>query len=1528
MTLTEGFTEIKIPVTAAHAPNFRVTAATMDGQLLRTASIPLNVRQGLLVTFSIADGSITPGAPVPLKLAITDLSGKPVGDAQTMIGMERLHDPPDADLLSRGEPQVRTLFRTLTPRALRMSLHSTAALTFPGVSARVTVSGGSTRGQVEFVLNDQEMMCRIQGIELGNNRFNGTMALRNSMFEGDNYFLTGKQLAKTGGPFVFSSGVKTPRDPLTGTPGLALEIPDADSDAPPADPYLETASAAVISDNNLLNNSTQYQAREVQQAPEESQSAVGDCDVWVPVYDAAQPVKGPAEEGVWRAVVRVVAPGTGVMESSAQFLVKKPLAVRAWLPQALQRTDKVRVPVELNSRERIGGEVTVSLDTAWFDAGARTALRLDGPAPLRALLPFKTEIPAGANARTQPVTVTARAQAFSDEQAGEVLWRTPVIPQFRYYSVMAKEGENAPLIIPAEAGAGREIEWGLFADGRGIVSSIAAAGTSADPAGQLLAITAALRMKAGEEAPLRRGGVALISTLALAEKEGGWAWGGLNVTPDIITTALTWHALTEAKAAGFVVSDKLKERVEKYMGGAWTGIAVDDYEKKACVLHTMAAAGKADYANAAPLLRAKDSLTPAAAAWLAAALIRMERTDEAGQLLDLLEAKAERKEGSGKQPIASWPGSMRTVRLGEREQVASLALWSLAKLRRDNPLTAAVANWLLESRVMWPDGGSMSRGPAAVAFAEWHSADGAATEGAQASFKMPDTNQLSVRAGGSEFSNPLRQRPNAGAEQKGAFGEIKGLRPILIARSGAYAAPENDPKPWAHPQISSRQYLHDTLVVDDKPVDEVAGTSPVTKAEWGQRIRVEVKMKSVEANVAGHPQYLVWDEALPGGCRYVPGSAKGNFNKLEELPGSLRLTYAPGVVQNLSYEMIALVAGEFTVPPSILRDAYDSSKYRPGPAGALTILPPGEKSAEPYQMNAAEHYVLAKRTFAEGKYDEALKHLDALASGRDLAGEMERETARMRLWILADREDGDAKAMIGAFELLTERYPQLVIPFDKLLKVGTAYRKLNEFERAATVYRAALDGAFLADSSLGATLEDQGDYAGATDLQEKLWREYPDSRDVTDALVGLAQGLAAKAPDAEKLAVRRGQKKLEKNALLTRSRDLLQRFVTVYPADDMADDAAFSMVNVFFSLKDYAGVVKTATAGSERYASSTFADSFRYMAALGHFWQGAFDKALAAAAPVANGENKDRDYARYVTAQVYHAQGKIADAIAWYQKVRTLYPDAAEAIGWFEEKRVSLPEVTIFKPGVEVKVTLDYRNVKEAALQLYKVDLMKLYLREKSLSNITQVNLAGIQPLAGETMTLGEGKDYAVKQKSLTLPVKEEGAYLAIVRGDNLFTSGLVLVSPLKLEVKESKEGRVRVNVTDAAGGKAVADAEVKALGSRSPEVQTGSTDPRGVYEVSGISGTSAVVVKQGDNRYAFHRGTVELGAAPEQTPANGVTAPAAMTKPKGNILEKGEYLKNINESNKAVQEQQLQNWDMKRRGNSKGVEAKDVFKK
>jgi alpha-2-macroglobulin len=276
--------------------------------------------------------------------------------------------------------------------------------------------------------------------------------------------------------------------------------------------------------------------------------------------------------------------------------------------------------------------------------------------------------------------------------------------------------------------------------------------------------------------------------------------------------------------------------------------------------------------------------------------------------------------------------------------------------------------------------------------------------------------------------------------------------------------------------------------------------------------------------------------------------------------------------------------------------------------------------------------------------------------------------------------------------------------------------------------------------------------------------------------------------------------------------------------------------------------------------------------------------------------------------------------------VKSVYPDAADAIEWFEEKRVSLPEVSVFKPGAEVKLTLDYRNIKEASVQLYKVDLMKLYLREKSLSNITRVNLAGIQPQAGETVALGDGKDFAGKQKVMTLPVKEEGAYLAIVRGDDLFTSGLVVISPLTLEVKENApEGSVRVNLTDVAKGGAVSDAEVKALANGANAVQSGTTDPRGVYEATGLKGVATIIVRQGTNRYAFHRGTQTLGTAPAPSmPAAQMKDP----KPKGKVLDREEYLNNLNDMNRGLQEQQIRNWDEKRRLNNKGVEAKDVFKK
>ena len=88
-------------------------------------------------------------------------------------------------------------------------------------------------------------------------------------------------------------------------------------------------------------------------------------------------------------------------------------------------------------------------------------------------------------------------------------------------------------------------------------------------------------------------------------------------------------------------------------------------------------------------------------------------------------------------------------------------------------------------------------------------------------------------------------------------------------------------------------------------------------------------------------------------------------------------------------------------------------------------------------------------------------------------------------------------------------------------------------------------------------------------------------------------------------------------------------------------------------------------------------------------------------------------------------------------------------------------------------------------MKVYRIDLMKFSLLKRNLAGITQINLAGIRPLHEAQVELGDGKDYRDRTQKLTLPLKEEGAYLVVCRGDDLHASGLVLVTPLAVEVQE-----------------------------------------------------------------------------------------------------------------------------------------------
>ena len=186
------------------------------------------------------------------------------------------------------------------------------------------------------------------------------------------------------------------------------------------------------------------------------------------------------------------------------------------------------------------------------------------------------------------------------------------------------------------------------------------------------------------------------------------------------------------------------------------------------------------------------------------------------------------------------------------------------------------------------------------------------------------------------------------------------------------------------------------------------------------------------------------------------------------------------------------------------------------------------------------------------------------------------------LWYFSSEDFFDASRIVEAFEILTVRHPQLTIPFDKILVVGQAYRKLGEFERAWLVFRATIDSSFLIDSNVSAVLEDEGQLLSSVDYQESLWWDYPDTADVEASSFALSQMLYEHATKIDQLGdetrrihidvprrTRRADEKPTRSRMLADAIRLLDSFMTLYPASPLSDDAAFSMANAYLDLEDY-----------------------------------------------------------------------------------------------------------------------------------------------------------------------------------------------------------------------------------------------------------------------------------------------------------------------------------------------------------------------
>jgi hypothetical protein len=1503
LTLKRGYNVLDLIPDHKHFPNFRIAVAAIDGRTIRSATKDLTIERELRVKVVPKKAIDVPGADGVVDLLVTDQNDKPV---QAVLSLALVNEALYA-LYPDAAPPIREFFQSGARRNAEFRLGSTCGFAYTGRTQPVVKSITEEKERLARKQKEKAQLDRLR-IENGARYANGLAAQKKIQLRG----AVAMEMAE--------SNMKLPA-PSVNAPGR----PDMDANADD----VMGVSGSVIAKNGKSKDAAAKPRKEVMNASRWLAPIVTDAD-----GKATVTIPLPDNMTEWRLTARGCTKKTLVGQATTKLITRKDFFLELKVPVLVQEGDSMQFLAKIHNLTDFEGKIDVSLNLEGGE-GLKDSLKLDIKKHSVTECIFKSHVIPLAKS----VTLTASSKA--GDKSDTLVMKLPVRPWGMEFSTsaggIATGNAHGILKLPAaKKYSQRKLEINLSPSVRqALVDFALRAGRSSSQADDLLAGVSALTYATEHNARdedirvLRDRVQGLVASLTSTQNaDGRWYWKGGT---DLYLTCRSYWALALAQKAGIPLQPDILSKAEKNLVTSFSKLGTKDNDSKTVILHALSVTGKADFAHLNRIYRERASLSNNALARAAVAMINLERPDFARDLVELLEQKVKLDAPENQPKLAWWDGHGYTI-LQSRDETTAMALLALAAIKPDSPLAAQAANMLVRSQGCFRYASPSSLGPAVAALAAYHGK--AKDDKADFEVTVFVNNKKVANLKSGDITRRTTVKVPAKLIKDGESivrFEKKGPGTYHYSAVLSGFSPDlKNPNSWTHHlKFSGGGYYHGNLTYRGVPLKSTS-SSPVTKIELGQKIRVTSGVSNSYSDA--YRQYRVRHEFLPAGMLLVDGSLKGNFQHHEIGDGVITMFYSPGKsIGSISYELVAYAPGTYRILPGIIRDLYNRNRMTIGAARTLTVLPPGENSDDPYKMNRYEHYELATLNFNDGNYDPALKHL--LYLFKHQRKYYERETARMLLWIYTMDKYFDAERVVEMFEILRERHPELTIPFEKILAVGKAYRMMGEHERAWLVFRATVDSSFINDASLSATLEDQGQFLGSLEYMDRIWREYPDTSAVVSAYFAISQQLYEKAPKAHELKAeedrrrrQRGDKAKDEEGydrvgLLKRSLEYLHGFLTLYPDEPLADDAAFSMANAFFALEDYKRVVIVAERFQKRYPKSTFVSSFQYMAALGHFWQLHYDEALASAAPVSDGDSKDRDYARYITAQIYHAQGAPGEAIAWYHKVENIYPDAKEAIGYFEEEKISLDEVTTFKPGEKVELKLKFRNIKEAYLQIYKVDLMKLYLREKNLSNITKVHLAGIEPESELTLELGNGKDYRDREQKAVLPLKDEGAYLVICRGDNLFTSGMVLVTPLKLEIQETPSaGSLRVNVRDTIDEGYQANVHVKAIGSRDNAFKSGDTDLRGIFVAEGLNGSATVIARQ-EGRYAFYRGTSHLGR-----PVAPNAKPNQRKKPSRTLQQK-DFLQNLNQSNDEIQFQNIKGWDsFRRQKGGKGVEVQKAY--
>jgi alpha-2-macroglobulin len=1041
---------------------------------------------------------------------------------------------------------------------------------------------------------------------------------------------------------------------------------------------------------------------------------------------------------------------------------------------------------------------------------------------------------------------------------------------------------------------------------------------------------------------------AVAQLISAQRDDGGWSWsgGGQAAKSDQFLSSRAAWALAAARRAGFAVPADAFEKAIAYLSTSLASARPSQRDAQAVLFHALTECGKGDFAIGNRLYRDRNHLSVPSLLHVALALARLDRKEMAGELLNLVKIDVERAAAAQAADDASILKAAPVIRSGV--ELRAIYLLALEEIQPTSEKLAKVVDWLLAARIGSHWLPEKANGIAVAALARWYAQVKPTNEKYALTIYVNDHLFKKLAVDPSQDSSRRLEVPATmlvqGRPQRINF-DLEGRARFSYSAILSGFVPANRLVSTTDAWTVERRYEPAERMLDGETIprgfDILSGSyttfrNDLTQLPVGARgeVTLNVFRRHLRGTVDEQLDYLVLTEPLPAGASVLADSVHGSFERFEISAGSITFYLGdvayPGA---LTYTLVGYVPGSFHAAPTVMRSFYQPQRIAVSTAKSLDVLPKGALSRDEYKLTPRELFEFGKRLVAKGKFAEGADHLTRLLKQYHLQDAPYREA--VQALFQAALATGQDQSIVENFEIIKEKLPDVEIDFPSILRVALAYRALGEYERSFLVYRATIEAVFQRESQIAGFLDDRGQFQRSLQVMERLLREYPAESYVATATYALAQEVSGKAPSAS-TNDELHKAGLTRVDLIAASINMLDHFVATWPNDPAADQATFSTVSAFLDLEKYQAAIARSRRAVARYPDSGLADSFWYVVGYSQYELGQSDDALATCRKVAEMMHKDPQsgelvpaenkwQAVYITGQIFHSLGKPTEALAAYERVQDKFPDAREAIDFFVHRRLSLPEVVTLRPNQAPQVTLTYRNIPRIDLKVYRVDLLKFGLLQRNLAKIAAINLAGIRPYHELSLELGNGKDYRDREKTLSLPLKDEGAYLLVCRGGDDYASGLVLVSPLELAVQEeAASGRVRVTARNAVADRYAGKVLVKVIGSKNSDFVSGETDLRGLFKADAIRGTTTVIARADTSRYAFFRGTTTLGSPPGQAEPAKPDDQGQQAAPAANAPNS--LLENLERSKSGLQQQQRESYRNLLRNKKQGVKAQDAF--